>query len=159
MSQKTDQRRQKLMPGGIPRWIRCYDNGGGFPRFCRKCLHFSLAEMCDVNQCGHKTIKVEEGGTFDRYTVVFTGNYPGRGGRCDYVSMSRHPTHPQGFGQHGECDRVIDCPAGGFPPTIGDVGPLGRRITFQRLPPDCQSLVVRDYFEMWGLGVVSRNQV
>jgi hypothetical protein len=139
------------MPGGIPRWIRCYDNGGGFSRFCRKCLHFTDAVKCDINSCGHSTIDAsEDRGTADRYTVVFTGHYPGRCG-CDYVSMSCHPFHPQGIGVHGNHDRVIDCPEGSFPPTVGDKGHLGRRITFQRLPPDCQRLVLRDYMEIWGL--------
>lgn len=149
MSATTERRREKLMPGGIPRWIRCWDNGGGLSRFCRKCLHFSDAAICGVNRCGHPTVDAG-GGTFDRYTVVFTGHYRGRVG-CDYVAMSASPFHPQGFGQHGSHDRVIDCPPGGFPAAIGDKGNLGRRITFQRLPPDCQQLVVRDYMEIWGL--------
>lgn len=148
---KTERRRHQLMPGGIPRWIRCYDNGGGFARFCRKCLHFTDAAICDINQCGHPTLDAsEDKGTYDRYTVVFTGHYPGRIG-CDYVAMSAKPYHPQGFGQHGHHDRVVDCPEGGFPPVVGDKGHLGRRITFQRLPPDCQKLVLRDYMEIWGL--------
>lgn len=28
MSKKQKERKERLMPGGIPRYIRCYDNGG-----------------------------------------------------------------------------------------------------------------------------------
>lgn len=140
------------MPDGIPKYIRVYDNGGGFTRFCRKCLHFSDAELCDVNQCGHKALELEEdAGSFDRYTVVFTGNYAGRGGRCHYLGMSSRPIHPQGFGQHGEHDMTIDAPSG-FPPKVGDkVRFGGRRITFHQLPEECQELVLYDYKAIWRL--------
>jgi len=40
------------------------------------------------------------GATFDRYTAVFL---PSRmGSTYCYIGMSENPTHPQGFGQHGE---------------------------------------------------------
>lgn len=74
MSESMAKRIERLMPGGIPRWVRCYDNGG------------------------------TEGETFDQYTVVYTNlreKAPARGYGI-YVSMSEYPFHPQGFGQHGE---------------------------------------------------------
>ncbi len=154
---KTERRREQLMPGGIPRWIRVWDNGGGFKRFCRKCLEFSDDEVCAEAQCGRKTVEAGFDGSIDRYTVVYTGNYQGRGGRCDYVGMSSHPSHPQGFGQHGEHADIIDVPRGGFPATIGDKGRLGRRITFQALPRDCQELVMNDYLELWRLDTNHRK--
>ena len=92
----------------VPRWIRCYDNGGK---------------------------------SFDRYTVVFTGNYHGRNG-CDYLAMSEHPFHPQGFGQHGWNQNVIDRPT---------YSHLGKKIKFEDLPEDCQKLVASDYKEIWGI--------
>ena len=150
-TKKSERRQQRLMPGGIPRWIRCYDNGGGWARFCRGCMRFADSLACTTDGCGRTTIPARTEGSFDRYTVVYTGNYKGRGGRCDYVGMSCRPFHPQGFGQHGESDRVIDVPSGGFPPTPGDVGRLGRRITFAQLPLECKELVYRDYREIWGL--------
>jgi hypothetical protein len=55
--------------------------------------------------------------------------------------MSSNPFHPQGFGQHGEADHTIDRPT---------YGHLGKRITFEQLPPDCQMLVWSDYRELWG---------
>jgi hypothetical protein len=149
MMKKTERRHQRLLPDGVPRYIRVYDNGGGLTKFCRACLNFSDADLCDVAQCGHKTLKAD-GGSFDRYTVVFSGNYAGRNGQCHYLTMSRYPFHPQGFGQHGEHDRPIDAPSG-FPPAVGDKVPFGRRITFHQLPPDCQKAVLHDYRIIWGL--------
>jgi hypothetical protein len=108
------QRRERLLPGGIPRYVRVYDNGG----------------------------PDTEKGTIDRYTVVFTGNYPGRAGICRYLGMSGAPYHPQGFGQHGESATIIDWPV---------YGNLGRKIKFQDLPEDCQKLAMEDYLYYWGL--------
>lgn len=106
----TEERKNRLLPDGKPRWVRCYDNGGE---------------------------------TFDRYTVVFTGhfqkNFPGE---CYYVGMSEHPSHPQGFGQHGEAKIMIDRPA---------YSHIGKRITFDDLPEDCRKLVLSDYLEIWRL--------
>jgi hypothetical protein len=93
---------------GTPRYLRCYDNGGG---------------------------------SADRYTVCFTGNYRRKTiGQFLYVGMSAEPFHPQGFGQHGESNRPIDWPR---------YGHLGRKIRFSDLPEDCQKLIRRDYAELW----------
>lgn len=78
--------------------------------------------------------------TIDRYTVVFTGNYAGRKG-CDYLGMSGAPFHPQGVGQHGWNQDVIDRPS---------YGHLGKKVHFSALPEDCQVLVLRDYLVHWG---------
>jgi hypothetical protein len=80
---KKEERKARLIPNGIPRYIRCYDNGG----------------------------LEKEKGSADRYTVVYTGNYSGKSkGWHDYVGMSGAPFHPQGIGMHGQtqyrpCDR------------------------------------------------------
>lgn len=121
MNNKLLQRRQRLMPGDVPRHIRVYDNGGE---------------------------------TFDRYTVVYTGRYrrnPRDG--YQYVGMSEHPFHPQGFGQHGETrDRPCDyAEHSNHVPPVGKSCHLGKRITFADLPADCQRLVLRDYRELWDL--------
>jgi hypothetical protein len=110
-------RSERLLPGGIPRYIRCYDN---------------------------------KGETFDRYTVVYTGNYnnigkPTRTQRRAshfYVGMSENPFHPMGFGQHGESDTMIDRPT---------YSHLGKKIQFTDLPEDCQRLVLSDYVYLWDL--------
>ena len=106
---------RRLMPDGVPRYVRCYD---------------------------------DDGGSGDRYTVVYTGNYRGKGGVCRYVVMSALPFHPQGIGMHGESREPIE---GKRPPAIGNKCHLGRRIPFLDLPDDCRSLVIRDYKELWSL--------
>lgn len=117
MSKKAE-RAEKLMPGGIPRWIRCYDNGGR---------------------------------SFDRYTVVYTGRYACRSG-CDYVAMSAHPFHPQGFGQHGSARWPIDVVGNAWGgPAIGKSCHIGKRIAFTDLPADCQTLVLTNYRALWHL--------
>jgi len=103
-----NRRREQLMPNGIPKWIRCYDNGGK---------------------------------TWDQYTVVYTGNYKWRHG-CEYVGMSEHPFHPQGFGQHGWDSNVIDRPT---------YSHLGKKIKFTDLPEYCKRLVIDEYKEIWGI--------
>lgn len=107
------ERIDSLIPLGVPRYIRIWDNGGS----------------------------EKENGTFDRYTVVFHKKSfrDDRGAYFMYIGMSENPFHPQGFGQHGE----IEDPKGGRH--------LGKRIKFDQLPPDCQSLVLSDYKELWGL--------
>ena len=91
-----------------------------------------------------KNIRIYDNGgeTVDRYTVVFTGNFKGRDGRCYYLGMSESPFHPQGFGQHGESDTVIDYPK---------YSHLGKKIKFQDLPTDCQKAVIEDYIEIWDI--------
>ena len=110
----TAQRRERLLPGGIPRYVRVYDNGG----------------------------PATEKGTIDRYTVVFSGNYRGRQRLCRYLGMSGAPFHPQGFGQHGESETIIDWPT---------YGHLGKKIKFQDLPEDCQKLAMGYYLYYWDL--------
>ena len=109
---KTEQF-NALLPNGIPKWIRVYDNGGT---------------------------------SFDRYTAVFTKKSITniRGDRWFmYVGMSSNPFHPQGFGQHGESNwQPVDRPT---------YGHLGKKIKFEDLPKDCQTLVIQDYLELWDL--------
>jgi len=109
MNKKQLERKERLLPGGIPRWIRCYDNGG-------------------VDK---------EGGTTDRYTVVYSNL---KTGWCSYVGMSGSPYHPQGFCQHGENRDPIDRPK---------YSHLGKKIKFQDLPEDCQKVVMSDYCDFW----------
>lgn len=85
--------------------------------------------------------------TWDRYTIVFTSL---RGGY--YLGASADPTHPQGFGQHGDglIDRVQD---GEFlrPPAIGRKNHLGTRVTFESLPEKLKQYVLNEYKELWDL--------
>jgi len=72
------------------------------------------------------------GKTFDRYTVIYMDEPERAPDTFAAVGMSEHPFHPQGFGQH--CTAVPG-------------RHIGRRITFEELPTDCQRLVLRDLGE------------
>lgn len=73
-------KQNRLMPDGIPRYIRCYDNGG--ETFDRYTVVFTK-----------KRQQVTKGI-----------------GQFLYVGMSDEPFSAQGFGQHGESDELIDRP-------------------------------------------------
>lgn len=85
----------------------------------------------------------------DRYTVVYTGNYRGQG-YFQHVGMSASPFNPQGVCQHGESPTQIDV-IDGWPPKVGRKNHLGKRITFNDLPNDCQQVVMDDYMSIWNL--------
>lgn len=78
-----------------------------------------------------KNIRCYDNGykTIDQYTVIYL-DFPEREANTfAAVGMNSQPFHPQGFGQH--------CTA-----TPGRH--LGKRISFAKLPPDCQRLVTQD---------------
>lgn len=80
------------------------------------------------------------GASFDRYTAVFTKRYKShRGLYLNYIAMSERPTHPQGFGQHGEFQW--------YRGMYQMMQYLGTRIKFEELPIDCQKVVLRDLAE------------
>jgi hypothetical protein len=120
------QRFARLMYlGKVPRYVRCYDNGGVMSKFKNK-----------------KTGEILEG-SVDRYTVVFTGRYTHKtGGSFWYLGMDESPYSPGGFGQHGEFKYPCDRPTSSH---------LGKRIDFSKLPADCQKLVIDDYSYLWDI--------
>ena len=67
-----------------------------------------------------------DGKTMDRFTAVFLNDYNPRNGLYACLGMSERPFHPQGFGQHGECQDGLH---------------LGHKIAFEELPLDCQDAV------------------
>jgi len=80
-----------------------------------------------------KNVRIYDNGgrTFDQFTVVYM-NSPAHwqhDGIFQCLGMSEHPTHPQGFGQHG---------------TATPGRHLGKMIKFEQLPVDCQNLVLYD---------------
>lgn len=105
-------RYQRLMPKGIPRYIRCY----------------KLPEYM-----------------IDPYTVVFTGRY---GKNKLYISMGPTPYYPDGVCCHGEECYYIDRPS---------YKHLGKPISFDLLPIECQKVVISDYMDIWQLGVPNFN--
>lgn len=100
-----------------------------------------IARLAPNNTPRHIRCYDNGGATIDRYTVVFT--HTGNDGHM-YVAMSADPFWPQGFCQHGSADRAypIDYPTHGH---------LGKKITFDKLPDDCQTVVRQDYAQLWEL--------
>ena len=124
---KLKTRLETLMPNGIPKYIRAYDNNG------------ESADRYTVVYTGkYRTLGTKRG---EARTL---GNF-------QYVGMSALPFHPQGVGMHGEHLQQIDVNKSGFAPAIGRKCHLGKRIPFVELPTDCKTLVMRDYRELWGL--------
>lgn len=70
-------------------------------------------------------------GFADRYTIIYTKAERNRYGRKYYIYLaaSANPTHPQGFGQHGELSE----------PRLD--GPQFRRINSTQLPPDLYKFI------------------
>jgi len=97
-----------------------------------------------------------EGRSADRYTVIYTGSYRGKGGWFMLVGMSAAPYHPQGICLHSEyphqCDTLDENghPIN-WPPKIGGRCRLGKRIAFEDLPEDCRCVVLHDYLALWDL--------
>ncbi len=131
MNKTTAKRIQALLPNGIPKYIRAYDNGG------------ETADRYTVVYTGNyrKPLGKE---------LRQSGHY-GQKEWFQHVSMSDSPFHPQGIGMHGEHPTQIDVNAYGFAPAMGRKNHLGKRIPFSELPPDCKQLVMQDYREIWSL--------
>jgi hypothetical protein len=128
MTKSQSERLRRLMPNGIPKYVRVYDNQG---------------ETVD-------RYSVIFTGRYEKGT-------PKDGRWFSYLAMSGSPFHPQGVGisgstQHQPAD-TIDPVKGGWhwPPAIGRRNHLGKRIRFEDLPEDCRKLTIQDYIELWGL--------
>jgi len=90
----------------------------------------------------------------DRYTVCYTGKYkkfqdPHQGQRVNhFTAMNSTPFHPQGICLHQESQEPIDKPG---------YSHLGKKITFEDLPKDCQKVVIQDYLYYWNFTDVHSN--
>lgn len=116
------------MPGGVPRYIRCWDTGND-----------EYADRYTVVYCGrYRTIGIPKHTPYSQYPWF------------QYVGMSADLS----VCQHGESPNIIDCPEG-WTEQLGRKcrhnPALGRRIAFTDLPVACQAVVVDDYCELWGL--------
>ncbi len=72
---------------------------------------------------------VDNGGTIDRFTAVFTNQPERRPNTFACIAMNSAPFHPQGFGQHSTamCGKH-----------------LGKRISFDKLNKDCQQFILQN---------------
>jgi len=123
------ERRHRLLPQGVPRWIRVYDNEN------RSADRYLVVYSCK------EAVERSPG---------YPSHYP-------YRAMSENPYHPQGVGifastPHQTCDSIPTAGRGyARPPAVGRRGRLGKRINFQDLPLNCRKLVLDDYHHIWRL--------
>ena len=124
---------ERLLPGGIPRYMRVYDHG----------RDSGLGDPITIVFTGNYRIQ-----------GLKRGESPAPGGYA-YISANSTPTHPaMGFYQHGEHVRTIDTSSLGWAPAVGRKHrSLGWRIKFEDLPEAVRNLAVMDYCELWGLPV------
>ena len=83
----------------------------------------------------------------DRYTIVFTGKY--RKTPYEdflYLGMGEYSGY-----YHGSHKSQIDVNKWGYAPAIGRKNHLGKRIRFEDLPQPCQTTVIAEYKDLWGL--------
>ena len=128
---KLETRRQALMPGGVPRWIRVYDDGCSGDRYTVVYTGAAVAKRCG-------------------------GDHPYR----SMSEQPYHPQGVclMGFEHRGAMDTLN---ASGYcccwPPAVGRSNWLGKRITFQDLPDDCKRVVLDDYDRLWELKPESKS--
>lgn len=123
---KLEQRRAALMPNGVPRWIRIYDDGDCCDRYTVVYTGAAAAKRCGEHPYRSMSAAPYHPQGFcqwgaERYQAVDTvdGDRRGRGRK--------------------------------WPPAIGRSNWLGKRIAFRDLPPDCRRVVISDYTELWQL--------
>lgn len=120
----TRDRNDRLMPAGIPRWIRCYDNGG------------RSIDRYFVVYTGH----YPKNGHFASISMSAAPFHPQGVGQ-----HGEDPCPP---------DTYKEGRPGGWPPAVGRKHwnpAIGRRIAFADLPPDCQRAVLQDYRALWSI--------
>ena len=127
MAETHEERYNRLLPNGQPHYIRAYDNN------------------FVPNRNSHRSRRTN---TADRYTIVFTGRYPGKAtGGCLYLIGSRAIPSEGGIRRVLESDDEIIDRSGHL---------LGMRITFYSLPMHLQATAAHEYRRIWGL--VDRNE-
>jgi hypothetical protein len=123
----VSEREQRLMPGGIPRWFRAYDNRG------------ATADRYTYVLTGKR------GNGFHRCCSEHPFHPQGFGVSDASGTWSGGKWYPH----------PVDMPPGlglFMPPAIGRKHPrLGWRVAWGDLPPDVQRSLVQDYRAIWGL--------
>lgn len=118
-------RQERLAPNDVPRWIRCYDNGG------------ETADRYTVVFTGRYRSRMRNGlicvlgmsaAPYSPQGICICSSY-----RSGQIMEGNKPSH--------------------WPPTIGRKGNLGTRIHFEQLPFDCQRAVWQDYADLWDIEI------
>lgn len=121
LTKRQHNRIKSLLPGGVPRYVRCYDNGGAT-------IDRYTAVFCG-RMPGNSAVR-----SFPYLAMNSAPFHPQGFGQHGETTL-----------------RPCDVDGWGFPPAMGRKNHLGRRVPFSALPPDCRRLVLRDYAELWEL--------
>ena len=121
MNKKQQARQERLLPAGIPRYVRCYDNG-------------ESADHITVVYSGRYNKGRNLGSP--HYFVGMSAEPFHPLGICQHDEAQW---------------KCIDVDKWGFAPAMGRKGHLGTRVSFESLPEDCKKVVLADYKEIWGL--------
>jgi len=124
-TKKQRDRYTRLVINGIPRYIRCYDNGG------------ATADRYTVVMTGHYN-KENSGGYW--YLGMSSNPFHPQGVGTTGNSDRIIPFHPQGVGTTGDSDRIIDRPS---------YKHLGKKIKYDSLPAECKTFVMSTYLYLW----------
>lgn len=114
----------KFMPGGEPRWVRCYDNGGTSTDRYTVCFTGRYTH----NTGGQHWYLAMSTYPFSPCGVGISGEFPYQ---CDTLDKNGRP--------------------GGWPPAMGRKNHLGTRVPFASLPDDVKRCVMQTYRELWSL--------
>ena len=117
------ERAWRLAPNGVPRLVRCYDNGG------------ETADRYTVLFTG--VYRRRTGGNFISVCMSANPYHP--------QGVGMHAESPQHY------DTMHPTKGYQWPPAIGRKCHLGVRIKFEDLPENCQRLVMDDYRDIWNL--------
>lgn len=120
-------RADKLLPGGIPRWVRCYDNEG------------ESADRYSVVFTGRYTQRTE-----GQHVLLSMNSQPSHP-----QGIGQH-----GYYQHPPDTYTDDRAQVRWPPAIGRKHwrkAYGKRIAFTDLPLACQAAVLDTYRVLWAL--------
>jgi hypothetical protein len=121
MNKRTKARIEALLPNGIPRYVRVYDNGG------------ESADRYTVVY-GKKSITTERPHSF-MYLAMSGLPYHPQG----FCQHGENPNKPVDVNDHG------------FFPALGRKNHLGKRIAWADLPADCRKAAMEDYKNIWDL--------
>jgi len=119
-----EQRKNNLLPNGIPRWIRVYDKPECADRYT---VIFSHSQSFYTK--GWVPVLAMSENPYHPQGVGMHLEYEISGPRA--IMEGNKPNH--------------------WPPAIGRKGNLGSRIKFEDLPEDCKRLVMDDYCDYWKL--------
>lgn len=121
MPTRTKKRLESLLPGGVPRYVRCYDNGGE-----------TVDRYTAVFSGRHSMARMHR-------------VWPYLAMNCSPLHPQGFGQHGE------TKDKPCDVDRWGFPAAMGRKNHFGRRIPFADLAEDCRKLVMGDYLELWDL--------